>query len=329
MKVFRHRSEVPPSFGPSVVAVGKFDGVHVGHRAIIERLVGVARETNRESVVVTFDRNPLAILAPDHCPVDVMPLHRRLELFEEAGVSAVLVLPFTAEFAAEPPDVFISEVLVDALDARVVLAGENFRFGHRGAGDLVLLADRGRRAGFEVEPIAAVHVGGAPVSSTRVREALAEGRVDLAATLLGRPAEVTGLVVRGLQRGRELGFPTANLGNGFVDGKPVPVEGFVPADGVYAGWLVVTSFGDVENRGGGVDVGVRFPAAISVGTNPTFVGVPRTVEAYVLDKSFDLYGLIVAIHFVEFVRPMVAFDGIASLIDGITGDVRRVRHLLT
>lgn len=322
MRVFTGAAQVPRDFGPSAVAVGKFDGVHLGHLAIIERLVKHARDKGLESVVVTFDRNPLEVLAPEKCPIELMPLDRRFELFELAGVAAVLVLPFTREFANESPETFIDEVLVGALNARIVLAGQDFRFGHRGAGNVDLLRVRGEARGFSVEPVAPVLVNAQPVSSTRIRLALAEGRVAEAGGLLGRPPEVTGLVVPGARRGRLLGFPTANLGAGISEGHQIPVGGYIPADGVYAGWVVPHASGD------GVQAGVPLPAAISVGTNPTFEGVPRTVEAHILDRTLDLYGMVLTVEFVSFVRPMLAFSGIDELIQSIQGDVDIVRIVL-
>lgn len=322
MRVFSGVAGVPADFGPSAVAIGKFDGVHRGHRAILDRLTAHARELHLESVVVTFDRNPLEVLAPDKCPHELVPLERRLALFDQAGVGAVLVLPFTRELAAEPAGEFIDDVLVATLHSRIVLAGRDFRFGHRGAGDVALLQARGVVHGFTVEPIEPVIADGLAVSSTRIRRALDEGNVDVAADLLGRLPEVSGLVVPGAQRGRELGFPTANLGSGVVEGVRIDVDGFIPADGVYAGWAIP------QRGGAGFSAGERWPTAVSIGTNPTFEDVPRTVEAHILDHTLDLYGLVLTVQFVAFVRPMVAFSGIGELIAGIRGDVARVREVL-
>ena len=322
MKIFYGVDAVPAGFGPSAVAVGKFDGVHVGHAEIVRRLVAHASADGCEAVVVTFDRNPLEILAPEACPADVMPLPRRCEIFAEAGASAVLVLPFTAEFAAEPPEVFVRRVLVEALGARVVLAGEGFRFGHRGLGDIALLRESGESLGFSVEAVPPVVVDGRPVSSTRIREALSAGDVELAGRLLGRAPEVSGAVVHGLARGRELGFPTANLGAAVVDGVAVEVTGFVPADGVYAGWAIPQA--DV----GTLSAGVPVPAAMSVGTNPTYDDVPHTVEAHLLDVSADLYGSVMTLQFVSFLRPMRAFSGVDELVEWIGKDVASARIAL-
>ena len=322
MRVFWGLGDVPGGCGPSAVAVGKFDGVHRGHQEIVRRLVVHARERAVRSVVVTFDRNPLEVLRPESCPEEVMPLSRRCELLEDAGVEAVLILRFTREFAAQAPEVFIDEVLLNALGARVVLAGEDFRFGFRGAGDLSLLERRGAVEGFDVEAVPPVVVDGQVVSSTRIRRALAEGEVRHASALLGRPPEVSGVVVHGAKRGRELGFPTANLGEAVVSGRRIPVAGLIPADGVYAGWAVPLA------DAGGCEAGDRLPAAISVGTNPTFSEVPRTVEAHILDRTLDLYGCPMRVEFVDFLRPMVAFSSREDLIAGMREDVARCRDVL-
>lgn len=322
MIVFHSPSEIPSGFGPSVVTIGKFDGVHVGHRRLVDALVATARRERLRAVVVTFDRNPLQVLAPDRCPDALMSLPRRLELLDEAGADAVLVLRFTRELAAVPAESFVDDLLVGALHARVVFAGHDFRFGHRGAGDVSLLRARGSLEGFRVVDIPPVVVDGAPVSSTRIRDAMARGDVKAAAALLGRPPEVSGVVVHGLRRGRELGFPTANLGSGpGPDGVEVPVSGLIPADGVYAGWTVLP--GDPDDGGR--------PSAISVGTNPTFRddALPRTVESYLLDVDLDLYGAPVTIRFARFLRPMLAFDGVDELRERMREDVVEARAALS
>lgn len=313
MIVFREPSEVPADFGPSVVAIGKFDGVHTGHRAVIDR-ARVDASDGARVVAVTFDRNPLSVLRPDRCPPDVIGPHQKLDLLERAGVDASLLLTFDETLAAEPAEAFVRRVLVDALGARTVLVGRDFRFGAGGAGDPALLERLGAEHGFRVDvvdDIRAVHAD-RRVSSTWIREALASGDIATATKLLGRPPSVWGEVVHGLKRGRELGYPTANL-------SP-ELEGFVPADGVYAGWLVDTEGG---RR-------ISYPAAISVGTNPTFDDVhSRQVEAYVLDETgLDLYGRHVEVRFVERVREMTAFEGIDALLVQMALDVDRVRTVL-
>ena len=313
MIVFRDPSEVPAAFGPSVVAIGKFDGVHAGHRAVIDR-ARIDASDGARVVAVTFDRNPLSILRPEKCPPDVIGPHQKLELLERAGVDATLLLTFDEELAVIPADEFVLAVLVEALQARTVLVGRDFRFGAGGAGGPDLLVRMGAEHGFRVDvvdDVRAVHAD-RRVSSTWIREALSVGDVATAARLLGRAPSVWGEVVHGLKRGRELGYPTANL-------SP-DLEGFVPADGVYAGWLV-----DVDGARR-----ISYPAAISVGTNPTFDDVhARQVEVYVIDETgLDLYGHHVEVRFVERVREMTAFDGIDALLVQMADDVERARAIL-
>ncbi|MFJ9522764.1 bifunctional riboflavin kinase/FAD synthetase [Kitasatospora sp. NPDC101801] len=308
MQRWRGLEEIPGDWGRSVVTIGSFDGVHRGHQLIISRAVKRARELAAKAVVVTFDPHPSEVVRPGSHPALLAPQPRRAELIEALGVDAVLVLPFTAEFSKESPEFFVQQVLVDALHARLVIEGPNFRFGHRAAGNVGLLAELGRADDFEVEVLDLQVRGsaGVPFSSTLVRRLVAEGDLSAAAEVLGRPHRVEGLVVRGAQRGRELGFPTAN-----VDTVP---HSAIPADGVYAGWLTAA--------------GERMPAAISVGTNPTFDGTSRTVEAYAIDRvGLDLYGLHVAVDFLAYLRGMEKFDSIDALLDRMADDVKRAREL--
>lgn len=319
MIVFHDPAEVPDGFGPSVVAIGKFDGVHSGHRAVIDRARVDAATTDARVVAVTFDRNPLALLRPDLCPDDLIGVHQKVQLLAETGVDAVLVLRFDRELADLSPRDFVERVLVTALGACTVLVGGDFRFGRGGAGDPETLRTLGREFGFDVDVVDDVRAVGAGrrVSSTWIREVLAEGDVESAAKLLGRPASVWGEVVHGLKRGRDLGFPTANL-------SP-DSEGFIPADGVYAGWLID------EGSANGLRSGVRYPAAISIGVNPHFDDVERRqVEAYVLDESdLDLYGHRVEVQFVRRIRGMAAFEGLEALVAQMNDDVGRVRAALS
>ena len=312
MIVFRDPAEVPADFGRTAVAIGKFDGVHAGHRAIISRLRKDADAAGARAVAVTFDRNPLEIVRPEICPENVVDLERKLELMAGAGVDAALVLRFDQERSAQPAEEFVTEVLIDALKVSTVLVGEDFRFGHRGTGTPELLRAMGAEHGFDVDVVPAVHLPGDErrVSSSWIRELLAEGDVVMAATLLGRPVDVSGEVVHGLKRGRELGFPTANLS--------AIMDSLVPADGIYAGWLVDHT------------TGLRHPAAVSVGTNPTFDDVvERQVEAHVLDEDgLDLYGHQVTVEFTRRLRGMVAFDGVEPLIAQIAADVAAARSVL-
>ncbi|MGW8484098.1 bifunctional riboflavin kinase/FAD synthetase [Microbacterium sp. NPDC055903] len=312
MIVFRDPAEIPADFGPSVVAIGKFDGVHAGHRAVIARLLEEAKRSGARAVAVTFDRNPLAVLRPERCPENVVDTERKLELLGELDVDAVLVLTFDAEMAAREATAFVEKILVDALHVSTVLVGKDFRFGRGGAGNPELLRELGPRFGFGVEIVDDVYLPGSErrVSSSWIRELLAEGDVTTAAGVLGRPVDVRGEVVHGLKRGRELGFPTANLSE--------TVDAMVPADGVYAGWLTDH------------DTGATYPAAVSVGTNPTFDDVPvRQVEAHLLDvDGLDLYGHDVSVRFTSRLRGMVAFEGVETLKEQIAADVRDARVVL-
>lgn len=310
VQIWRSLTEVPAEPGPTVVTIGNFDGVHLGHRQVLARARAVAAEQGIDRVVVvTFDPHPMAVLRPEHAPVILTSIPTRLELLAEAGADAVLVLPFDRDVASWAPEEFIDRVLVDALHAGAVVVGANFRFGRRASGDVALLEEVGGDRGFTVT---GVDLDGGPQvwSSTYVRSCLAAGDVAGAAQALGRPFTVRGVVVRGERRGRGLGYPTANV--------PTQDSAAVPEDGVYAGWLTRS------------DTGERFPAAISVGTNPTFAGErERRVESYVLDRDdLDLYDVEVEVAFIDRIRGMVRFDDVDSLVATMAEDVERAREVL-
>lgn len=294
-----------PRLEPAAVTVGNFDGVHRGHQHVIRR----TRELSRglPVIAVTFEPHPLAVIAPDHAPTRLATTERRVELLLAAGADEIRILDFTRDMASWTPQEFVDRVLRDELRAAVVAVGENFRFGHRAAGDTTFLRQVGEQAGFSVDALD-LDGGVEPYSSTLVRAYVAAGRMTDAAEVLGRPHEISGVVRKGDQRGRELGFPTANV--------PVDESYAVPPDGVYTGWVV---------RAGGE----RLPAAISVGTNPTFGGVERRVESYVLDRTdLDLYGETIRVELVERIRGMVRYDGIDPLVAQMHDDVARTRELL-
>jgi riboflavin kinase / FMN adenylyltransferase len=308
MVVWWSLDDVAEDFGPSVVTVGNFDGVHRGHRHVLGRAREEAASLGVAVVAVTFDPHPMQVLLPERTPARLTTIERRAELLADAGADAVLVLPFTKEVAGWSPEHFVRRVLVDALKAKAVVVGENFRFGAKAAGNTQILAELGERYGFATH---ALGLAGAehPWSSSYVRQCLAEGDVAGAAAALGRPHEVVGEVVEGAHRGRELGFPTANV--------PAAVLTAVPADGVYAGRLRVRPDGE------------SMPAAISVGTNPTFGEDERSVESYVLDRDdLELYALTVEVSFVQRIRGQLKFDAVKDLIDRMCIDVEEVRaHL--
>ncbi|MEU1669142.1 bifunctional riboflavin kinase/FAD synthetase [Streptomyces sparsogenes] len=311
MQRWRGLEDIPEDWGRSVVTIGSYDGVHRGHQVIISRTVARARELGVPAVVVTFDPHPSEVVRPGSHPPLLAPHHRRAELMAGLGVDAVLILPFTAEFSRLSPGDFVVKVLVDKLHARLVVEGPNFRFGHKAAGNVDFLKELGTTYDYEVEVVdlyqRGAAGGGEPFSSTLVRRLVAEGDVTGATEVLGRPHRVEGVVVRGAQRGRELGFPTANL-------ETLPHTA-IPADGVYAGWLTAE--------------GEAMPAAISVGTNPQFDGTERTVEAYAIDRvGLDLYGLHVEVDFLAYLRGQETFSSIEALLERMADDVKRARELV-
>jgi riboflavin kinase/FMN adenylyltransferase len=306
--------DVPDDWGRSVVTIGEFDGVHRGHQRIVARALEVATDLGLPVVVVTFDPHPDEVVRPGTHPPLLGTARRRSELLAGLGVAAVCVIPFTLEFSRLGPDEFVRAVLVDRLHAARVVVGENFRFGHKAAGDVALLAELGEKYDFTAEGVPLLTENGVTISSTGIRSLLAAGDVTGATHDLGRPHRVEGIVVRGHQRGRAMGFPTANL-------ETLPHTA-IPADGVYAGWLA-----SLDTDGSELE---RWPAAISVGTNPTFDGRDRTVEAYALDRDdLDLYGAHVAVDFVARLRATLKFGSVADLVRQMTIDVGDARRLLT
>ena len=310
--------EVPDDWGASVVTIGVFDGVHRGHQRIVGRAVQVAvadagRGSRLPVVVVTFDPHPDEVVRPGSHPPFLCTPRRRAELLAGLGVDAVCMLPFTYEFSQLSPDEFVRTALVDRLHADAVVVGENFRFGHRAAGDVPLLAALGEKYDFTAEGVPLLVAGGITISSSYIRERLAAGEVRLAAAALGRPHRVEGVVVRGQMRGRALGFPTANL--------ECPPHTAIPGDGIYAGWLLgLAPDGTADSR---------WPAAISVGPNATFDEAERTVEAYALDRDdLDLYGAHMAIDFSARLRGTVRFDSVEDLVAQMHRDVADSRQIL-
>lgn len=289
-----------------MVTVGVFDGVHRGHRQLIERAVRRGRERDLPVVVVTFDPHPAELVRPGTHPARLSTLDRRAQLISECGADVFCVIPFTPQLATMEPAEFAHEILVDRLHAAAVLVGSNFTFGHRAAGDVAELGRLGDRFGFTLEALDLISDDEVTFSSTYIRSCIDAGDVGAAAGALGRWHRVDGVVVHGHKRGRDLGFPTANVA--------CPPHTAVPADGVYAGW-----FG-IGDR--------RLPTAISVGSNPTFSGRVRTVEAYVLDVDEDFYGHEVGVEFVHRLRGQEFYDGIEPLVAQMARDVERTRELL-
>jgi riboflavin kinase/FMN adenylyltransferase len=298
----------------AVVTIGAYDGVHLGHQAVLRLVRELADARGFEAALVTFDRHPAEVVRPESAPRLLTTLEQRLELLDATGdLDLCWVLTFDEARSKEAAEDFVREVLVDGIGARLVVVGADFHFGHRRGGNVPLLERMGAELGFEVLGLGLVAVegeaSGVPYSSTRIRELLAKGDVAEAARLLGRPHEVRGVVERGDQRGAEhLGFPTANL--------TVPERICLPADGVYAGTFVAED--EVER-----------PAAISVGTRPTFYEDGDVlVEAYVLDFDGDLYGQRVKVHFREWVRGQERFDSTEALVEQMHADVEATRRIL-
>lgn len=289
-----------------VVCIGAFDGVHRGHQLLIERGLLRAAALDVPLVAVTFDPHPRSILRTEGAPPSLCSLDRRVEYLLMAGADEVDVIEFDAPFAALKPEEFIQAVIVDGLHACAVVVGEDFRFGDHGAGSVATLSEAGKMHGFATEAVALFVEDDEKVSSSRIRTEILAGDVLDAARLLGRPYSLEGVVVHGDHRGRELGYPTANLQ---WTGNPA-----IPADGVYASFLAVD--------------GAFLPSATSVGTNPQFDGRERRVETYVLDHDdLDLYGAAVEVEFVEFLRPQEAFDSVGALVKQMERDVLRARAL--
>jgi riboflavin kinase/FMN adenylyltransferase len=303
---WRGVESAPSGWGRCVLTIGVFDGVHRGHQQIIGRAVEKARELGLPAVVLTFDPHPSEVVRPGTHPPVLTSQRYKAELLEGLGVDVMCVLPFTQEFSRLGPDEFVHAVLVEHLHATAVVVGENFRYGRKAAGDVAALTAAGRRFGFTVEGVPLQGSADTTWSSTYIRSLVDAGDVEGAAAALGREHRIEGVVVRGDQRGREIGYPTANL-------QPLPWTA-VPADGVYAGRVI--------------RAGEQLPAAISIGTNPTFAGRERRVEAFVLDFSGDLYGEQVGLSFTARLRATLHFDDAAELVAQMDRDVERTRELL-
>ncbi len=298
---------VPTDFAPTAVTIGKFDGVHLGHLKLLAQLTEAAEQADLSTVVVTFDRHPDSLLNPAIAKLPLIGPMQKRHLLLEAGVDATLTLTFDEALASLSPAAFVETILVQALRAKIVIVGEGFRFGHQGAGNVATLRELGAQHGFSVREVAHASIDGEKVSTTRIREVLDEGNVAKASAMLGRDHINTGVIEHGLKIGRTIGFPTANLSR--------EAEGYLPLDGVYAGWLYAD--------------GERYPAAHSVGINETFQAVPRLVESHVLDrKDLDLYDKVVTLEYIEFVRPSAKFNGVDDLILAINDDLDKIREIL-
>lgn len=311
MQVIRDHDDTPPSADGFVVTIGVFDGVHLGHQEVIRRAQAHGDRLGVGTAVVTFDRHPATLLRPETAPLLLTSLDQKLELLDAAGVDCAYVVHFDEARSEEDAEDFVSEVLVGRLGARSVVVGEDFHFGHRRRGNVALLRDLGTRHGFEVEGLALLGRGDAiePVSSTAIRRSLAGGDVAAAGRMLGRPYELRGTVVTGDQRGRQIGFPTANI--------PVPKAMAIPADAVYAGWYVHAD-------------GARHPAALNLGRRPTFYEHSDTslLEAHLIGFDGDLYDQLARVEFVELLRSEVRFESVEALVAQLERDVETARGVL-
>ncbi|OAA22012.1 riboflavin kinase / FMN adenylyltransferase [Frankia sp. EI5c] len=303
MRRWRGVENTPEDWPGGVVTIGYFDGVHLGHRRIVGRAVELARQRGQQSTVLTFDPHPAEVLRPGSHPAQLTTLRHKAELLAAIGVDALCVAPFDLDFSRMPAEEFVREVLVGRLRATAVVVGENFTYGHRAAGNIQTLLAGGRAEGFEVEGVGLVRADEKVLSSTEIRRRVAAGDVEGAAAALDRPHRVEGVVVHGDARGRTIGYPTANL-------QCTPWSA-VPADGVYAGFARWSD--------------QRRAAAISIGTNPTFEGRDRRVEAFLLDFDGDLYGEYMTYEFTRRLRPTLRFESVDELVEQMGRDVEATR----
>lgn len=310
--MIRDNESSPASIAGCAVTIGVYDGVHLGHQAVIRATQAEAERLGVATAVVTFDQHPATLLRPESAPPLLTSLEQKLELLESVGVDCTFVVHFDEARAKEDAEDFVAEVLVERLGAKSVVVGEDFHFGHQRRGNVTLLRELGRELGFEVNGLALLQRGGdvsEPVSSTAIRRVLAGGDVASAATMLGRRYELRGTVVQGDQRGRLLGFPTANI--------PVSTAMAIPADAVYAGWYIRPD-------------GSRHPAAVNLGRRPTFYEHADTslLEAHLLDFSDNLYDEVARVEFVDLLRSEMRFESVEALVAQLNIDVVNARQVL-
>ncbi len=312
MRVVTDLSASPWPGERTVITIGAYDGVHLGHQSVIAEVRRIAEVTGARSAVLTFDRHPASVVRPESAPQLLTDLDQKLELLAATGIDATLVVKFDEAQSLEAPMSFAQRVLVDCVAASVVVVGEDFHFGHGREGNVATLRELGAVRDFEVLPLSLVARSDGPdepISSTAIRRAMAGGQVELAATMLGHPFEARGVVVQGDQRGRLLGFPTANV--------EVAIAVCVPADGVYAGWYHRPD-------------GSRHACAINLGRRPTFYehAEHSLLEAHLLDFAGDLYTETARVEFTNFLRSERKFDGIDALVSQLKNDVDHARTVL-
>jgi riboflavin kinase/FMN adenylyltransferase len=297
---------VPEDFAETAVAIGKFDGIHLGHQQLFHELIHFSEEAGLAAAVLTFDRHPDAFLKPGTEPDAIIGPIQKARILEAIGADALVTLRFDQELANLTPEQFVLNHLIP-MKAKLVLVGQGFRFGHKGSGSIVELRELGQRYGFTAKEIPTVVFGELPVSSTEIRKAITAGNIKVANIMLGRNHQTEGLVEHGRKIGRQIGFPTANLARNS--------EGLLPVDGVYAGWLHAD--------------GIRYPAAHSVGTNDSVAAVPRLLESHVIGRDdLDLYDKIVTCEYIEQVRPWAKYESMEKLIEQISSDVEACKRVL-
>jgi riboflavin kinase/FMN adenylyltransferase len=304
MEIFRAIDQLPPHPFP-VVALGNFDGVHLGHRAILKAAIDRAREAAGTAFALTFDPLPAKVLAPTRAPRLILAPEDKLELLRASGIDGVIVIDFTLALSGLAPDEFVRDYLLGRIGARAVVAGHSVSFGHKRAGNAEVMVELGRRMGFETIVVGPVTVEGEVVSSTRIRDLIAGGEMRAAARLLGRDHFLTGIVVHGRQRGRAIGFPTANLQT---------ATECLPPDGVYASRVILPDG--------------AFPSITNIGMRPTFAEPARTIEAHIFDFDRDIYGARIQLEIVERIRGERKFESGQALAAQIAQDLKRAKEIL-
>ncbi|WP_425060907.1 Bifunctional riboflavin kinase/FMN adenylyltransferase [Sporomusa carbonis] len=302
MKVFT-RIENLQQYPCIYMALGTFDGIHLGHQEIISRTVSQAKNENCISAVFTFSNHPLAVIDAERCPPLIITNQEKVDLIAGLGVDILFNIAFTPGFLQLTPERFV-EMLVSNLNLKHVIVGENFTFGYRGAGTPSVLTTAGTKHGFTVDVVNMVGVKGIVVSSTAIRQLIADGAVKQASDLLGRPAAITGKIIKGDQRGRKLGFPTANLA--------IPAGLLVPADGVYAVYAID-------------EAGVKYKGVANIGNNPTFIRQTRRIEVHILDFDRSIYGQILKVQFIDRIRGEIAFASVEQLRQQMAADIEFAR----
>jgi len=306
MKIINSISDIPVDLHGSVVTIGNFDGVHLGHQAIFEQVIQDAHRANQPSVVITFEPHPKMVLHPERRPFYLITtIAEKTALIAEAGIDALIIIPFSLPFAATTADEFVHDILWDKLKISKIIIGHDYTFGKNKSGNEAFLASQGEKLGFTVQVISAFGIGDAVISSTRIRNALLAGQVRLASEWLGRTYNLTGTVVHGHQRGAGLGFPTANI---------QPEKLLLPADGVYAVLVRLN--------------GKRYHGVLNIGNNPTFGDVSRSVEVFILNFNGDIYDAAIEVFFIDQIRPEIKFDGPGKLITQINRDIEQARNIL-